>query len=198
MCSSDLACFSFYPGKNLGAYGDAGAVTTTDDALAERVRLLRNHGRHDKYLHQIKGFGQRMDALQAAVLAAKLPYLEVWTSARRRLAARYNELLADLEVVLPFVSPETEPAWHLYVIRTPHRDELLDFLKAQGIGAGIHYPIPLHLQPAYADLNYHLGDLPVTEVVAESCLSLPLYPEMTDEQQDRVVAAVRMFLEQVQ
>lgn len=189
------ACFSFYPGKNLGAYGDAGAVTTDDDAVAEQVRLLRNHGRHDKYLHEIKGFGHRIDALQSAILGAKLPYLEEWTAARRRLAARYHQLLSDLELMLPYVDPQAEPAWHLYVIRVPLRDELLDYLKKQGIGAGVHYPIPLHLQPAYADLGYAPGSLPVTEAVARSCLSLPLYPEMSDEQQDRVVAAIRTFLE---
>ncbi|MEZ4638888.1 MAG: DegT/DnrJ/EryC1/StrS family aminotransferase [Caldilineaceae bacterium] len=189
------ACFSFYPGKNLGAYGDAGAVTTNDAALAEKVRLLRNHGRHDKYLHEIKGYGERIDALQAAVLGAKLPHLAQWTQARRRLAARYSELLQDMEIMLPHVDPQADPAWHLYVIRTSRRDEMLDYLKKQGIGAGIHYPVPLHLQPAYADLGYRHGSLPVTEAVARSCLSLPLYPEMTGEQQDRVVAAVRSFLE---
>jgi dTDP-4-amino-4,6-dideoxygalactose transaminase len=188
------ACFSFYPGKNLGAYGDAGAVTTDNDEIAEQVRLLRNHGRHDKYLHEIKGFGHRIDALQAAILAAKLPYLHDWTTSRRRLAARYTELLSDLEVVLPAVDPAAEPAWHLYVIRTAQRDEMLAFLKREGIGAGIHYPIPLHLQPAYADLGYSAGSLPITERVAQSCLSLPLYPEMTDAQQDQVVAAVRSFV----
>jgi dTDP-4-amino-4,6-dideoxygalactose transaminase len=189
------ACFSFYPGKNLGAYGDAGAVTTDDDAIAEQVRLLRNHGRHDKYLHEIKGFGHRIDALQSAILGAKLPYLDEWTAARRRLAARYHELLGDLELMLPYVDPQAEPAWHLYVIRTSLRQELLDYLKTQGIGAGIHYPIPLHLQPAYAELGYAPGTLPVTEAVARSCLSLPIYPEMSDEQQDRVVTAIRTFLE---
>lgn len=189
-----IACFSFYPGKNLGAYGDAGAITTNDDTLAEQVGLLRNHGRHAKYVHELKGFGQRMDALQAAILAAKLPHLDDWTAARRRLAARYSELLAGTELVLPRADPAALPAWHLYVIRTPRRDEMVAHLQEQGIGAGIHYPIPLHLQPAYADLAYHPGDLPVTEAVAESCLSLPLFPEMSDEQQDRVVAAVCEFL----
>jgi dTDP-4-amino-4,6-dideoxygalactose transaminase len=189
------ACFSFYPGKNLGAYGDAGAVTTDDDAVAEQVRLLRNHGRHDKYLHEIKGFGHRIDALQAAILHAKLPHLDEWTCARRRLADRYNQLLGDLELMLPYVDPQAEPVWHLYVIRTPLREEMLNYLKTQGIGAGVHYPIPLHLQPAYADLGYAPGTLPVTEAVAKSCLSLPIYPEMSDEQQDRVVTAIRTFLE---
>lgn len=190
-----MACFSFYPGKNLGAYGDAGAVTTDDERLADRIRLLRNHGRHDKYVHEIKGFGHRLDALQAAILAAKLPYLASWTLARRQLAARYSRLLADTDVILPQVDAQAEPAWHLYVIRTPRRDELLQYLKTQGIGAGVHYPLPLHQQPAYAELGYKQGSLPVTEAVARSCLSLPLYPEMSQDQQDRVVEAVRTFLD---
>ena len=192
---ADAACFSFYPGKNLGAYGDAGALTTNNPPIAEQVRSLRNHGRRSKYLHDQKGFGERLDTLQAAILAAKLPHLVQWTTARRRLAARYNVLLAACEVSLPTVAPEAEPAWHLYVLRTPQRDALLDFLKAHGVEAGVHYPVPLHLQPAYADLGYHKGDFPVTEAVADSCLSLPLYPEMTEAQQDRVVELVKAFFE---
>ena len=193
----DAACFSFYPGKNLGAYGDAGAVTTANTAVAEQVRLLRNHGRHSKYLHDVKGFGERLDTLQAAILTAKLTYLDEWTAARRRLAARYSALLAACavcEVVVPFVAPAADPAWHLYVIRTPCRDELLAYLNANGIGAGVHYPVPLHLQPAYADLGYTRGALPVTEAVADTCLSLPLYPELTATQQDRVVALIDGFM----
>lgn len=191
----DAACFSFYPGKNLGAYGDAGAVTTNDAHIAAQVSLLRNHGRHSKYLHDIKGYGERMDTLQAAILLAKLRRLEAWTAARQALARRYHERLAGLEerIVLPFVHPHAEAVWHLYVIRTDVRDALLDYLNRQGIGAGIHYPTPLHLQPAYADLGYARGDLPVTEAVADTCLSLPIYPEMTFAQQDAVVAAVRAF-----
>jgi dTDP-4-amino-4,6-dideoxygalactose transaminase len=192
---ADAACFSFYPGKNLGAYGDAGAVTTNNPEIADRVRLLRNHGRHGKYLHEIKGFGQRMDALQAAILGAKLPYLAGWIESRRRLAARYNELLADTELVLPHVADGANPAWHLYVVRTPRRDEMLAYLRERGIGAGVHYPIPLHLQPAYADLGYEKGAFPVSEAVAETCLSLPLYPEMTEAQQEYIVRAVIDFLE---
>lgn len=187
------ACFSFYPGKNLGAYGDAGCVTTGDTAVAEKVRLLRNHGRHSKYLHEIKGFGERIDTLQAAILAAKLPYLAGWTAARRRLAARYSQLLVQFEVVTPYVAPAANPAWHLYVIRTPQREQLLAHLQANGIGAGVHYPVPLHLQPAYADLGYRRGELPVTEEVADTCLSLPLYPEMSEDQQDRVVETIERF-----
>lgn len=189
-----LACFSFYPGKNLGAYGDAGAVTTNDAALAERVRLLRNHGRRSKYLHEQVGFGERLDTLQAAILAAKLPYLDCWTAARRRLAQRYNELLAGCEVVLPQVAAGAESAWHLYVIRTPRRDELAEQLKRHGVETGVHYPVPIHLQPAFAALDYHPGALPVTEAVANTCLSLPLYPELTGDQQERVAGLIRDLL----
>jgi dTDP-4-amino-4,6-dideoxygalactose transaminase len=190
----DAACFSFYPGKNLGAYGDAGAVTTLDAELAAQVRLLRNHGRRSKYLHEVKGFGERLDTLQAAILSAKLAYLDAWTAARRRLVARYSQLLGDTDLVLPFVAPESDPAWHLYVVRTPQRDALLDYLQQHGVGAGVHYPVPLHLQPAYADLGYVRGALPVSEEVADTCLSLPLYPEMTEAQQDRVVAVIQEFV----
>ena len=191
---ADMACFSFYPGKNLGAYGDAGAVTTNNDALAESVRLLRNHGRRSKYVHDIVGTNERIDTLQAAILAAKLPYLNDWTSRRQALAARYNERLAEAEVVLPTVAAGATSAWHLYVIRTPQRDQLLQFLKEHGVEGGIHYPVPLHLQPAYAHLGYQRGDLPVTEVIADTCLSLPLYPEMTTAQQDRIVELIYTFL----
>jgi len=189
-----MACFSFYPGKNLGAYGDAGAVTTNDEALAERVRSLRNHGRRSKYIHDIVGTNERIDTLQAAILDAKLPYLADWTAARQRLAARYHELLADCDLQLPAVATGATSAWHLYVIRTPHRDALLAHLKAAGVEAGIHYPVPLHLQPAYAHLGYRQGDLPVTEAVADSCLSLPLYPEMSSSQQAYVVEQIHTFL----
>lgn len=191
------ACFSFYPGKNLGAYGDAGAVTTNDARIAELVSLLRNHGRHSKYLHDIKGYGERIDTLQAAILLAKLRHLAKWTAHRQRIAARYDELLADLEgeIVLPYVHLAAEAVWHLYVIRTPRRDALLEHLNRSGVCAGIHYPTPLHLQPAYADLGYVRGDLPVTEAVADTCLSLPIFPEMTDAQQEYVVATIRSFFD---
>ena len=189
------ACFSFYPGKNLGAYGDAGAVATNDAALAEQVALLRNHGRRDKYFHEQIGFGERLDTLQAAILRAKLAHLSEWTTARRRLAARYDVLLAELDVTLPSVDSRANPAWHLYVIRTPVRDALLEHLHTQGIGAGVHYPVPLHEQPAYAHLGYASADLPVTAEVARTCLSLPLFPEMTNAQQNRVVAAVTGFFD---
>src|SRR5690606_339481 len=146
--------------------------------------------------HEQRGYGERLDALQAAILSAKLPYLEQWTEARRRLARRYSEKLSAYELVLPEAENGANPAWHLYVVRTPsleERDALVDFLVGQGIEAGVHYPVPLHLQPAYADLGYQPGDFPVTETVAETCVSLPIYPEMSDEQQDRVVAAIGAF-----
>lgn len=190
----DAACFSFYPGKNLGAYGDAGAVVSQRAELAAQVRSLRNHGRRSKYLHDQVGFGHRIDTLQAAILRAKLPFLSEWTAARRRLAARYNELLTNSGVTLPYVAAEANPVWHLYVIRTPERDALLKELESKGIGAGVHYPVPLHLQPAYAFLGYGAGSLPVSEEVAATCLSLPLYPEMSDAQQDQVVDVVRQFM----
>lgn len=194
----DAACFSFYPGKNLGAYGDAGAVVTNDAELAKKVAMLRNHGRTGKYLHEIKGFGHRIDALQAAILAAKLPYLAQWNRARRELADRYTKLLQPFRnaIALPHVAAPATPVWHLYVICTPQRAELLDHLRRGGIEASIHYPIPLHLQPAYAELAYKQGDLPETERVAAQCLSLPIYPEMTHAQQDYVVQQITDFLAQ--
>lgn len=191
----DAACFSFYPGKNLGAYGDAGAITTHREDLARQVRSLRNHGRRTKYLHDQVGFGHRLDTLQAAVLNAKLPHLPAWTAARRRLAARYTRLLAGSGVTLPAVAPAADPVWHLYVVRVTARDEVLADLNRAGIGAGVHYPVPLHLQPAYRNLGYAEGALPVTEAAAATCLSLPLFPEMTDVQQDRVVAALLQAVE---
>jgi dTDP-4-amino-4,6-dideoxygalactose transaminase len=186
-----IACFSFYPGKNLGAYGDAGAVVTDDDELADKVRILRDHGRYEKYEHLTEGWPARMDTLQSAVLRAKLPHLEEWNEARRRHAARYNELLADLDVVRPYEPEHVRAVYHLYVIRVDRRDEVLRELNGRGIGAGIHYPIPLHLQPAYKYLGYKRGDLPLTEEAADQVLSLPMYPELTEEQVQEVVGALR-------
>ncbi len=195
----DIACFSFYPGKNLGAYGDAGAITTERAELADQVRLLRNHGRRAKYEHELVGFGERLDTLQAAVLLAKLPHLAGWTAARRRLAARYTALLAGSGLLLPSEAPGVESAWHLYVVRaanTAQRDGLRGSLRAQGVETGVHYPLPLHLQPAYAALGYRAGALPVTEAWAATCLSLPLYPELSDEQQEWVVELVLRSLQE--
>ncbi len=188
-----LACFSFYPGKNLGAFGDAGAVTGKDPTLIERVRKLRDHGRLSKYEHEEIGLGERLDALQAAILGAKLPYLRSWIDARRRHAASYNELLEDFPLRLPFEARNVAHAYHLYVIRTPQREALLSHLVEQGIGAGVHYPTPLHRQPAYLKQGYGDISLPKTEEAASEVLSLPLYPEMTVEQIQYVAEAVGKF-----
>jgi dTDP-4-amino-4,6-dideoxygalactose transaminase len=189
----DLAAFSFYPGKNLGAYGDAGAVTGTNEALLARVRKLRDHGRTSKYEHDEVGFGERMDALQAAILGVKLRHLEAWTERRRAHARRYDELLEELPVELPREAPGRRHVYHLYVVRAERRDELLAHLKASGIDAGIHYPVPLHLQPAYADLGYAPGSLPETERAAREIVSLPIYPELADAQLVAVADAIRSF-----
>lgn len=188
------ACFSFYPGKNLGGYGDGGAVVTDDPGLAAKVRKLRDHGRSSKYVHDELGFGHRLDALQAAILAAKLPHLDAANQARRRLARRYDELLADTDLVLPVEAPGAHSVYHLYVVRTPRRDELVAALHDEGIEAGVHYPLPLHLQPAYQFLGYTRGTFPVAEAAAEQVLSLPLFPEMTAEQQDRVVQGIKQAI----
>jgi len=188
-----LACFSFYPGKNLGAYGDAGAVTGGDADLLARIRRMRDHGRTTKYEHVEVGYAERIDALQAAVLAAKLPHLEAWTEARRSHAHRYGELLAGGPVQPPVERAGVRHVYHLYVVRTPRRDALLEHLKANGVSAGIHYPIPLHRQRAYAGLGYGELSLPETERAAAEVLSLPMYPELTDEQLQHIAACVRSF-----
>ena len=191
------ACFSFYPSKNLGCYGDGGAVVTNDPKVAEAVSKLRNHGRMTKYEHDELGYGHRLDGIQAAILGAKLPHLDDWNAGRRERAARYNDLLADLPVFTPEHLPNTEPVYHCYTIRLEEdvdRDEVVRFLKAQGVGVGIHYPIPLHLQPAYRFLELEEGDFPVSEYMANHVLSLPLYAELTDEQQDYVVTQLREAL----
>jgi dTDP-4-amino-4,6-dideoxygalactose transaminase len=189
----DFGCFSFYPGKNLGAFGDGGLVTTSDEEQARHLRLLINHGRTTKHSHEIIAFNYRLDALQAAILSVKLRHLESWNRARRRLAHRYSELLGDLPLQTP--TERRGHVWHLYVIQCDDRDALAEALRADGIATGIHYPLPLHMQPCLQHLpSSGEGRLPVTERAARRILSLPLFPEMTDEQQDRVVAAVRRFL----
>jgi dTDP-4-amino-4,6-dideoxygalactose transaminase len=191
---ASLAAFSFYPGKNLGAFGDAGAVTTDDEDLAARLVRLRDHGRTDKYEHGEVGWGERLDAIQAAVLAVKLTRLEAGNDARRRLARRYSEELRGVgDLVLPATPAGRSSSWHLYVVRTGQRDALLAHCRAAGIEAGVHYPLPLHLQPAFRHLGHARGDLPVTEAWAAECLSLPLYPQLEPAAQDRVVATVREF-----
>jgi dTDP-4-amino-4,6-dideoxygalactose transaminase len=174
---------SFYPGKNLGAAGDAGAVTTQRADVAERVRLIANHGSSRKYVHDIVGVNSRLDTIQAVVLKAKLARLSEWNERRRAAAARYGELLADVPGVrTPQSAPGNVDVWHLYVVRVPDRDEVLGALHEAGIGAGIHYPYPLHLTRAYAGLGYHVGDFPVSEGAADEILSLPLFPHITAKQ----------------
>ena len=186
---------SFYPGKNLGAYGDAGAVLTDDIELARMVRLLSNHGSEVRYQHEVWGMNSRLDNLQATVLSAKLDKLSEWNDLRRSAAANYNELLADIsEVRGPTQSVINEHVWHLYVIQTLQRDRVLEGLQARGVGAGIHYPVPVHLQPAFASLGMGVGSFPNAERSANEILSLPIFPGITEDQQDRVVATLRDVL----
>jgi dTDP-4-amino-4,6-dideoxygalactose transaminase len=186
-----VAATSFYPGKNLGAYGDAGAAVTDSSKLAARMRMIADHGSRRKYDHEVIGFNSRLDALQAVVLSAKLPRLAGWNAARRAAALRYDQLLAGVgEVVRPRVLDGNEHVWHLYVVRVPDRDQVIKELHAAGIGAGIHYPVPVHLSSAFAGLGYAEGAFPVAEQAAREVLSLPLFPEITPAQQERVVSAL--------
>ncbi|HKY31126.1 MAG TPA: DegT/DnrJ/EryC1/StrS family aminotransferase [Candidatus Polarisedimenticolia bacterium] len=187
----DLGCFSFYPSKNLGACGEGGLITTQSGELAARARMLRDWGQREKYRHDIKGFNARMDGIQGAILRVKLRRLRAWTEARRALAARYDRLLAGLSVSTPAVREGAGHVYHLYTIRAPRRDGLRQALAARGIGTGLHYPVPVHLQPAWADLGHVSGAFPESERAAREVLSLPLYAEMPEEHVDRVAEAVR-------
>ena len=191
----DAAGFSFYPGKNLGAYGGGGAVVTNDAEIAEKVRLLRNIGQKVKYYHEVKGFNHRLDTMQAAVLLVKLPHLDGWNAQRRRAAATYRELLADLPFATPATADYAEHIFHLYVVRVNNREALMDHLRERGIASGLHYPIPIHLQPAYGELGYKQGDFPITEAYAETILSLPIFPELDDDKVAYVVEAIRDFFQ---
>lgn len=175
------AAFSFYPGKNLGAFGDGGMVVTNDRDIAKRLEMLRNYGQREKYHHQFRGYNRRLDTLQAAILRVKLKHLEEWNAARRKNAELYQEFLEGAGVVTPAEAPGAESVWHLYVIRTEDRDTLRKSLVSRGISAGIHYPIPIHLQPAYKDLGHKHWDFPITEACAQRILSLPMYAELTPE-----------------
>jgi dTDP-4-amino-4,6-dideoxygalactose transaminase len=188
------AAFSFYPGKNLGACGEAGAAVTNDDGIAAAIRMLRDHGQSQKYYHEIEGYNGRMDSIQAGLLHAKLVHLPKWNEQRRERATVYNRLLADND----FVACPYEPSWsravyHLYVIRTYDRDGMMSRLKMAGIGTGIHYPVPLHMQRAYAWLNYSSSDLPVTSRIAAGIISLPMFPQLTAEQQERVAEGILSY-----
>lgn len=194
---STAASFSFYPGKNLGAYGEGGAVVTNDAELAEKFRMMRDHGSPKKYVHSIFGTNYRMEGIQGAVLGIKLKYLEKWTDSRRKAAKLYNELLKDLSgIILPIEMPYAKHVYHLFVlqIERKNRDSLALFLNENGINTGLHYPIPLHLQPCFEYLGYKKGDFPVTEKLASSCISLPMYPEISSEQIEYVCEKVRQFL----
>lgn len=188
-----LAAFSFYPSKNLGCYGDGGAVATDDPALADKLTMLRNYGQRRRYYHEIIGINSRLDELQAAILSAKLPHLGAWNRRRQQIAALYNSGLAGLPVTLPVEVPGNEHIYHLYAMQAPDRDRLQAFLAGRAIQALIHYPIPVHLQPAYAHLGYAAGSLPVTERVANVILSLPMYPQLSDAEACGVVNAIREF-----
>jgi len=190
------AAFSFYPGKNLGACGEAGAATTNDSAIAQKMRMLRDHGQATKYYHDVEGYNGRLDAIQAGFLRVKLAHLAGWNAARRERAAEYNRLLGSLEgeVRSPFEPSWSRAVYHLYVIRTNDRDGLIQHLKNANIDSGIHYPIPLHLQKAYNNLNYRQGDFPAAEAVAEQIVSLPMFPHLSAEQQARVVNEIQRFV----
>jgi dTDP-4-amino-4,6-dideoxygalactose transaminase len=188
------AAFSFYPGKNLGAYGEAGALTTNDNEIARKARMFRDQGQSEKYHHDSYGHNYRMEAIQGAVLGVKLKYLAGWTERRRANAQKYNERLAGLgQVVTPKEMPYARHVYHLYVIRAQKRDELQKYLAEKAIATGLHYPIPLHLQKAFQHLGYKKGDFPVAEKAADEILSLPMYPELTDDQIDYVCEAIRAF-----
>jgi dTDP-4-amino-4,6-dideoxygalactose transaminase len=189
-----IACFSFYPGKNLGAYGEGGALITNDPLIAQRARSLRDHAQSQRYLHNEIGYNYRMDSFQGAVLSIKLQHLDEWNTARIDCARLYTELLKDSSYKLPAHISDSECVWHCYVIETPERDRVRSDLQDAGIQSAIHYPVPIHLQKAYAHLDYRSGDLPVTEALCEHCLSLPIYPELSKEKISRV-ASVLLDLE---
>ena len=187
----DAACFSFFPGKNLGAWGDAGAVFARDPALIDRITRRANHGRAEKYLHDYQGVSSRLDTLQAAVLRVKLRYIDEWNVARRKVASWYDELLAGQNgIVHPVIDPRATPVFHLYVVQVDDRDRVREALNAAGIGAGVHYPVPVHEQPAFRHLGHRAEDFPVTSRVAKRVLSLPIYPEITRPQVERVASAL--------
>lgn len=190
----DIVAWSFYPGKNLGALGDGGAITTDDSGLAERIQVLRNYGSRVKYHNEVIGYNSRLDELQAALLRVKLPVLDAGNQQRAAIARHYLQALAGLDLVLPTIAPGCESAWHLFVVRHPARDRLARQLAEAGIGTVIHYPIPPHLQPAYAGLGLRRGALPIAEAIHDEVLSLPIGPTMTLDQADQVIAALKRAL----
>lgn len=189
----DIGCFSFYPTKNLGAAGDGGMIVTSSDQLAERLKLLRNHGSRIKYQHEIVGINSRLDEIQAAVILPKLKKIEKWNDLRSAHAKRYEKGFRGLPLQVPCIPKGLKSTYHLYSVLTDKRDDLHRFLEASGIGSGVYYPVPLHLQPCYAGLGYRRGDLPVSENTSERILSLPMFAEMTSGQVNRVISAVQKF-----
>ncbi len=191
--AGETGCFSFYPAKILGAYGDAGAIVTNDGEIAEKARLLSNHGRRkgEKYVSEIEGSNERMDAMQAAILSVKLRHLDQWLEARRKKAARYTAELLNVET--PYEESYAKPGYYMYVIKAERRDDMLNYLSQKGIGAQIHYPVPVHLQPAYKSKGWRTGSYPETERIANRVLSIPLYPELNEEQQGTVIKAINGF-----
>jgi dTDP-4-amino-4,6-dideoxygalactose transaminase len=189
----EISCYSFYPGKNLGACGEGGALVTNNAAHAARARALREHGSTQRYYHDEVGFNYRMEGIQGAVLGIKLKHLDKWTRERRRVAHRYHQLLADTPLQLPMEADYAESAYHLYVVRHPQRDDLKKHLEAKKVGCALHYPLSLHMQKCYAHLGYKAGDFPVAEKAARECLSLPIFPEMTDAQIERVSEVIHEF-----
>jgi dTDP-4-amino-4,6-dideoxygalactose transaminase len=190
----DIACYSFYPSKNLGCFGDGGMVITDNDDMASRVRMLCDYGQEEPHLHRMIGYNSRIDSLQAAVLLSKLPHLEDWTAARRKVAAWYDERLADVAVKRPMTAPGAEPVYHLYVIQVDNRDACVSYMREHGVLVQVHYPSVIHLQPCYQELGYQVGDMPVAEATRDKILSLPIYPEITETQVDQVVGILRDFL----
>jgi dTDP-4-amino-4,6-dideoxygalactose transaminase len=185
-----IACFSFYPSKNLGAYGEGGALITNDVSIAQRARSLRDHAQSEKYLHDEIGYNYRMDSFQGAVLAIKLKHLDEWNKARINCARQYTELLKASSYKLPANMSDSECVWHCYVIETPERNRVRAALQDVGIQCAVHYPVPIHLQKAYVHLGYRRGDFPVTEALCERCVSLPIYPELSQEKISRVASAL--------
>ena len=188
---SPFTCYSFFPGKNLGAYGDAGMVLTNNESWAERMRMLCDHGRKGKYEYEMEGYNFRMDGMQAAILSAKLKHLDDWTEMRRRNGDLYNQYLDKANVVTPVEKEYAKHVYHCYVIRTKNRRAIQDKLKEEGIATGVHYPMALHLQPAYADFGYTRGDFPVSEQCADEVLSLPMFPELTEDEIQRISTFVK-------
>jgi dTDP-4-amino-4,6-dideoxygalactose transaminase len=191
----DAGCFSFYPGKNLGAYGEAGVIVTNNAELAEKMRMFRDHGQAKKYYHSIIGWNARMDGLQGAVLSAKLKHLPIWNEARRKNARLYNDLLARVDgVITPIEADYAKHVYHIYAIRTKNRDALIRALAEKDVSCGIHYPVPIHLQEAYKFLGHKKGSFPITEKCVEELLSLPMFPELSQEQIERVCHEIKCFL----